>query len=93
MEAAEAAAGVAVVKPPAVALSEPPASAGLPQVSALVCKARLQWLKARLFSRMRSDFRRDTRPPTAGPLRALARCAPLRHWCYVQCGCEYSARR
>ena len=47
MEAAEAAAVAGVVKPPAVMLSEPPASAGLPHVSALVCKARSQWLKVR----------------------------------------------
>ena len=93
MEAAEAAAGVAVVKPPAVALSEPPASAGLPHVSALVCKARLQWLKARVFSLLRSDIRRLARDRAAGLLRALARCAALRHWCCVQCRREYSARR
>ena len=47
MEAAEVAADAAAVKAPAEMLSEPPASAGLPHVAALVCKARSQWLKVR----------------------------------------------
>jgi hypothetical protein len=47
MEAAEAVAEAAVAKAPAEALSEPPTSARLPHVSALVSKARSQWLKVR----------------------------------------------
>ena len=93
MEAADAAAGAVIAKAPAVALSEPPASAGLPHVTALVCKARLQWLKARALARLRSYIRRDSRPGTAGLLRARARRAAQRHWCCVHCGDEYSACR
>ena len=91
MEAADAAAGAAVAKAPAVALSEPAASAGLPHVSALVCKARLQWLKARALARVRSYIRRDDSMQAAAVLHARARRAAERHWCCVQCGCEYSA--
>lgn len=91
MEAAEAAAGAAAAKAPAEALSKPPASAGLSHVSALVCKARLQWLKVRVFACLRAFILRDVSPLAAGPLLALACRAALRHWCCAECAPKYSA--